>query len=144
MSPAQAAALTEEPNWVQMFEDSHGFGYENVLTEWRKWHATPTDDGRKMLAPSAAGVIALAELGVMPPRTLTDRPPGLFEEQHDAQCWFVSQGRAWSIVGIEDKTLFLDSFGDKKEIDLSRAKWDSYCDHYAAVLEAQRKTPRVS
>ena len=54
-------------------------------------------------------------------------------------CWFVSQGRAWSIVGIEDKTLFLDPPSDKKEIDLSRAKWDSYCDHYAAVLEAQRK-----
>ena len=138
MSPAEAAAITEEPDWVQVFKDrgSTEMAFENLLLEWRKWHWTPTDDGKKLMASSVDGVIALALLGIMPPRTLTERLPGLFEAQHDEHCWLVTEGRAWRILGIEDKMLFLDSFGDKKEINLSRAKWDSYCEHHAAVLKA--------
>ena len=141
MSPAEAAAITEEPDWVQVFKDrgSTEMAFENLLLEWRKWHWTPTDDGKKLMAPSVKGVIALALLGIMPPRTLTERPPGLFEPQIDDQCWFVSEGRAWRILGIEDKMLCLNSFGDEKQIDLTRAKWDSYCEHHAAVLEAMRR-----
>ena len=141
MSPAEAAAITEEPDWIQVFQD-RGAGemaFENLLVEWRKWHFTPLDDGRKKMAPSVDGVIALAILGIMPPRTLPDRPPGLFEEQVDDMCWFVSEGRAWRILGIEDKMLCLNSFGEEKQIDLTRAKWDSYCEHHAAVLEAIRE-----
>ena len=141
MSPAEAAAITEEPDWVQVFQDrgSGEMAFENLLIEWRKWHFTPLDDGRKKMAPSVDGVIALALLGIMPPRTLPDRPPGLFEEQIDDHCWFVSEARAWRILGIEDKMLMLNSFGDEKQIDLSRAKWENYCAHHAAVLEALRK-----
>ena len=141
MSPAEASAITEEPDWVQMFAGprlDQRSAFENLLIEWRKWHFTPLDDGRKRMAPSVDGVIALAILGIMPPRTL-DRPPGLFEDQVDDQCWFVSEGRSWRILGIEDKMLMLNSFGDEKQIDLTRAKWDSYCAHHAAVLEALRK-----
>ena len=140
MSPAEAGAITEEPDWVQVFKDrgSGEMAFENLLIEWRKWHFAPLDDGRKKMAPSVDGVIALAQLGIMPPRTL-DRPPGLFEDQVDDQCWFVSEGRSWRILGIEDKLLCLNSFGDEKQIDLSRAKWENYCAHHAAVLEALRK-----
>jgi hypothetical protein len=140
MSPAEAAAITEEPDWVQVFKDRGGseIAFENLLIEWRKWHFTPLDDGRKMMAPSVDGVIALAILGIMPPRTLPDRPPGLFEEQIDDHCWFVSEGRSWRILGIEDKMLCLNSFGEEKQIDLTRAKWENYCAHHAAVLEAMR------
>ena len=107
MSPAEAAAITEEPDWVQVFKDRGGseIAFENLLIEWRKWHFAPLDDGRKKMAPSVDGVIALALLGIMPPRTMPDRPPGLFEEQIDDMCWFVSEGRAWRILGIEDKML---------------------------------------
>ena len=141
MSPAEAAAITEEPDWVQVFKDrgSTESAFENLLIEWRKWHFAPLDDGRKKMAPSVDGVIALALLGIMPPRTLPDRPPGPFEDQVDDQCWFVSEGRSWRILGIEDKLLCLNSFGEEKQIDLTRAKWDSYCAHHAAVLEAMRK-----
>ena len=65
----------------------------------------------------------------------------LFEEQIDDHCWFVSEGRAWRILGIEDNMLMLNSFGEEKQIDLSRAKWDKYCEAHAAALEAQRKAP---
>ena len=146
MSPAEAAAITEEPNWVQMFADSGGseIAFENILTAWRKWHWTPVVvDGveKKKMAPSVDGVIALALLGIMPPRTLPDRPPGLFEEQVDDHCWFVSEGRAWRILGIEDNMLMLNSFGEEWQIDLTRAKWDNYCAAWSAALEALRKRP---
>ena len=139
MTPAAAAALLDEPDWVQAFEDrgSSEFAYENLLTEYRKWHFTVLDDGRKLMAPSTAGVIALAILGIMPPRTLPDRLPGLFEEQIDAHTWFVSEGRSWRILGIEDKLLCLNSFGEEKQIDLTRAKVGQLLrEHHAAVLEA--------
>ena len=136
--------ITEEPNWIQLFKDRGGseHAFENLLLEWRKWHFTPLDDGRKKMAPSVDGVIALALLGVMPPRTLPDRPPGLFEEQHDDHCWFVSEGRAWRILGIEDKMLMLNSFGDEWQIDLTRAKWEKYCEAWSAALEALRAESR--
>ena len=141
MSPAEASAITEEPNWVQRFVDSGGSetAFENLLLDWRKWHFAPLDDGRKKMAPSVDGVVALALLGVMPPRTLADRAPGPYEAQHDDMCWLVTEGRAWRIVGIEDAMLFLDSFGEARQIDLSRAKWEKYCEAWAAALEALRE-----
>ena len=139
MSPAEAAAITEEPDWVQLFKDRGGseFAFENLLIEWRKWHFTPLDDGRKKMAPSVDGVIALAILGIMPPKTLYGAP-GLFEEQIDDHCWFVSEGRAWRILGIEDKMLMLNSFGDEWQIDLTRAKWEKYTAAWVQALEAMR------
>ena len=170
MSPAEAAAITEEPNWAQLFKDRGGseLGFENLLLEWRKWHHTICIiDGveRKKMAPSVDGVIALALLGVMPPRTLPlpleykcvhghDRCdqmlPGpdcpycekterrLFEEQIDDHMWLSVAARAWRIVGIEDCTLFLNSFGEEKQIDLNRANWEKHTEAAVAVLEAMR------
>ena len=140
MSPAEAGAITEEPDWAQLFKDRGGseIAFENLLLEWRKWHWTPTDDGRKKMAPSVEGVVALALLGIMPPKTLYGAP-GLFEEQHDDHCWLVTEGRAWRILGIEDMTMILDSFGEGRLIDLSRAKWDKYSAAWAAAFEARRK-----
>ena len=145
LSPAEAGAITEEPDWAQLFKDRGGseIAFENLLIEWRKWHWTPTDDGRKKMAPSVDGVVALALLGIMPPKTLYG-PPGLFEEQHDDHCWLVTEGRAWRILGIEDMTLILDSFGEGRQIDLSRAKWDKYSAAWAAAFKARReKGPAV-
>ena len=59
-------------------------------------------------------------------------------------CWFVSEGRSWRILGIEDKMLMLNSFGEEWQIDLSRAKWEKYCDSWAAALEAMRETEKGS
>ena len=39
-----------------------------------------------------------------------------------------SQGRAWRVLGIEDKMLMLDSFGEQWQIDLGKAKWEKYCE----------------
>ena len=116
------AVTAEEPDWVQVFKDrgSTESAFENLLIEWRKWHFAPLDDGRKKMAPSVDGVIALALLGIMPPRTMPDRLPGAFEEQIDEHCWLVSEGRAWRILGIEDKLLCLNSFG-RREADRSHA-----------------------
>ena len=144
MSPKEASEILNEPNWAAQFADSGGseIAFENILTAWRKWHWTPVVvDGveKKKMAPSVDGVIALALVGIMPPRTLSDRLPGPFEEQIDDHCWFVSEGRAWRILGIEDKMLCLNSFGEEKQIDLTRAKWENYCAHHAAVLEAMQK-----
>jgi hypothetical protein len=72
---------------------------------------------------------------------MPDRLEGLFQEQIDDHCWFVSEGRAWRITGIEDKMLLLFSFGEQWQIDLSRAKWENYCAHHAAALEAMRAKP---
>jgi hypothetical protein len=64
----------------------------------------------------------------------------LFEEQIDGQCWFVSEGRAWRVLGIEDKMLFLNSFGEERQIALEPAsKWTKYCELHAAALEAVRE-----
>ena len=140
MSPAEASAITEEPDWVQVFKDrgSTESAFENLLIEWRKWHFTPLDDGRKKMAPSVDGVIALALVGIMPPRTLPDRPPGPFEEQIDDMCWISISARAWRILGIEDRMLFLNSFGEEKQIDLNRANWEKHTEAAVAVLEAMR------
>jgi len=155
MSPKEASEILDEPDWAAQFANSGGseIAFENILTAWRKWHWTPVvvevgrtkhgeaiTETKKQLAPSVKGVIALALLGIMPPRTLwPDRLPGPYEEQVDDMCWFVSEGRAWRILGIEDKMLCLNSFGDEKQIDLTRAKWKNYCSHHAAILEAMQK-----
>ena len=139
MSPAEAGAITEEPDWVQVFKDRGGseIAFENLLLDWRKWHFTPLDDGRKKMAPSVNGVVALAILGIMPPKTLYGAP-GLFEEQIDDHMWLSISSRAWRILGIEDRMLFLNSFGEEKQIDLNRAKWEKHTEAAVAVLEAMR------
>jgi hypothetical protein len=144
VSPAEVAASLDEPNWTAQWAllKAADDGFEVILDQWRKWHFTPVMvDGvqAKKKAPSIDGVIALAQLGIMPLRNHTEGQGGLFEEQIDDHCWFVTEGRAWRILGIEDNMLMLNSFGEEKQIDLSRAKWEKYCTAAAAALEAQRK-----
>ena len=145
MSPKEAAEITEEPDWLALWDALKvaDDGYEVLLLKWRRWHWTPGIEYRdnhgdmrvqKNLAPSVDGVIALANLGIFP--RLTDRPPGLFEDQHDDHMWLVTEGRAWRVVGIEDMTLHLDSFGEPRQIDLSKAKWDKYCEGHEKRLAA--------
>jgi hypothetical protein len=35
----------------------------------------------------------------------------------------------------------LNSFGEEKQIDLSRAKWDKYCEAHAALLAQMKRPP---
>jgi hypothetical protein len=126
-----------------LFADRGGteLAFENILREWRAFHWTPVGD-KKRPAGATEGIVALAILGVMPPRSLPDRPPGLFEEQHDDHTIFVSEGRAWRIVGIEDRMLMLRSaFSDEeRQIALDPVtRWAKYCEAHNAQLEARRK-----
>ena len=116
---------------------------------WRQWHATPVEisgQPRKQLAPQADAVIAFATLGLFPPRDMPDhlapRAPGRFEEQLDDHVWVISkESRAWRITGIEDKTMFMGSFGETKQFDLSKANWDGYVQLRVAELKALEKGP---
>ena len=143
MSPKEAGELLDEPDWAELWKvlQVADDGFETLLRRWREWNFTPIwIDGvqKKKLAPSVDGVIALARLGIMAVSSLTERSPWPFEEQVNAHCWFVSEGRAWRVLGIEDAMLMLNSFGEERQIDLARAKWEKYCEGAAAALEAQR------
>ena len=143
MSPAEAAAITEEPDWVAAVQGPRR--QPSMLSrisciEWRKWHFTPLDDGRKKMAPSVDGVIALAHPRHYAAQDARRPPARPLRGADDDHCWFVSEGRAWRILGIEDKMLLPQfSFGDERQIDLTRAKWENYCAAWSAVLEAMRK-----
>jgi hypothetical protein len=74
-------------------------------------------------------MIALAKLRIFPPRNLIKDVPrdGKCYEPDlgDDHLWLQIAGRAWRIVAIEDKMLILDSFGEDKQIDLNRARWEA-------------------
>ena len=76
MTPKEAGALLAEPDWAMLFADRGGteLAFENILREWRSFHWTPVGD-KKRPAGATEGILALALLGVMPPRSLPDRPP---------------------------------------------------------------------
>lgn len=145
VSPAEASAIElEEPNWPTRFEEHCGrwpklprylqedSAFEATLVDWRRWHAV---DGKT--AAAADGMVALAKLKIFPPRNLIKDVPRdgeLFEEQHDAHCWMTMSQRAWRVLGIEDKMLLLDSFGERTQVDLSKAKWEKYLDKAVEAL----------
>lgn len=138
MSPKEAGALLEEPDWAQLFKDRGGdeFAFENLMLAWRRWHWTPVlVDGVEKKKPAGAteAMIALAKIGVMPPRTLLGDG-----YQYNDHMFLMSEGREWRIVGVEDKTMVLTSDGAQWQIDLSRAKWEKYSEAAAAALEAMR------
>ena len=138
-----------EPDWTAEWEASLGddFAFEDLILHWRKWHFTWVEvrgQQKKKLASSIDAMIALANLGLFPPRDMPDhlapRAPGLFEEQHDAHCWLVSSdARAWRVVAIEDKTMILDSFGEAKQLDITRTPWVQVIERAVAVLEGMRE-----
>ena len=147
MSPAEAGAITDEPDWVEMFDDRFRseFAFEEVMLAWRRWHWTPVlvpvgrtkhgeviTEQEKQPASATEAIIALAGLGIMPPRTLEGDG-----YQHDDHCFLMSEGRQWRIVGVEDKTMILTSDGAQWQIDLSRATWGKYIEAAAAALKAR-------
>ena len=144
--------IYEEPDWRDRFEEEQNRwprlpkflaednAFENILVAWRRWHAV---DGKP--ASAADGMIALAGLGIFPPRNLIkDVPHGgaPFEEPHDDHMWLIMSQRAWRIVGVEDKMLLLDSFGETTQVDLSRAKWDKYIEKAAEALNARMQNAK--
>ena len=150
MSPVQAGAIEyEEPDWKERFEFhcarwlklprylAEDSGFEATLKDWRRFHAL---SGKP--APAYDGMVALAVMGIMPPRNLikdVERTGACFQEQHDDHMWLTLSQRAWRIIGIEDKIMILESFGEQTQIDLSRAKWEKYIEKAGEALEAMRK-----
>jgi hypothetical protein len=150
MSPKEAGELDiEEPNWHEAFESEQDRwprlpkelkedgAFESVLKRWRRFHAV----GDKP-ATAYEGMVALARLRIFPPRSIIkdiERTGACFKDQHDSQMWLTMSQRAWRIVAIESRVLFLESFGEQTQVDLSRAKWGKYCEKAAEALEAMRK-----
>lgn len=156
MTAAEAGAIElEEPDWhsrVRDYDDMHedapielkqDAAFDRVLYEYRRFHFTWVDNGKRRPLASSNAVVALAKLGIMAPRSRTKDIPHTDElhgYQHDDHCWLVNE-RAWRIVAIEDKTLCLDSFGDTKQVDLAAAKWDKYVEQRLQILQP-KETPQ--
>jgi hypothetical protein len=145
MTPREAGELElEEPNWRDRFEEhclrwpklprylAEDSAFEATLSDWRRHHFTWVEvDGKakRRAAKAIDGMIALAKLRIFPPRNLIKDAPrdGKCYEPDlgDDHCWLTISGRAWRVVTIEDRMLILDSFGEDKQIDLNRAKWEA-------------------
>ena len=149
LSPAEATAVEfEEPDWKERFEAhcsrwpklprylQEDGAFEATLVDWRRWHHT----GDKP-ATAYEGMIGLAALKILPPRSLIkdiERTGACFAEQVDDHMWLTMSQRAWRIIAVEDKMLLLESFGEQTQVDLSRAKWEKYCEKAAEALSAAR------
>jgi hypothetical protein len=156
MTPREAGAIDlVEPDWRQRFAEHCArfephladLAFQITLADWRKLHATLLPNGKRKPADAVDAVIALAALGVMPPRSLVaDVPRGglLHQEQHDDHCWIISfsEGRAWRITGIEDGILSLDSFGETKTLELTPSQWARH--HTAAMQWMKAAYPHLS
>jgi len=152
VSPAEARAVEyEEPNWKERFEDhcqrfvtlprylQENEAFEQVLKDWRRWHAT--DDKP---AGAVEAMIALAKLKIFPPRNLignTERTSACFQDQHDDHMWLTMSQRAWRIITIESQVMFLESFGEQTQVDLVWAKprWEKWVDKAVEAMEAWTK-----
>jgi hypothetical protein len=154
---AEAATIEfDEPEWRERFEAhcarwprlprylQEDAAFEATLADWRRFHSTPAGDKRRP-ASAVDGIVVLAKLGIMPPRSAwVDIPHGDAVEgyQHDDHCWMSYAGEQWRIAAIEDRILHLERMTfegverEKKQIDLNRAKWTSYVEAAAAVLAA--------
>ena len=149
MSPLEASEFClEEPDWQERFESycdawprlprylQEDNSFERVLKDWRRFHAV--DD-----KPAAAieGMIALAKLKIMPPRNLIrdiERTSACFQEQVDDHCWINMSQRAWRIISVESRVMFLESFGEQTQIDMTKAKWEKWTEKALEVLNATR------
>jgi hypothetical protein len=170
MSPAEAGAIEfEEPDWRERFLEyfkrieaptvaqrlatsaqqrllAEERAFEQTLTDWRRFHGQRMMvDGKRMVKQANAvdGILALAALGVMPPRSINQNIPRgspLHQEQHNDHIWLTVKGEAWAIRSIEDKVMHLwrgwEPDVERMSIDLSRARWSSYCDAAVAFLKA--------
>jgi hypothetical protein len=158
MNPAEAAAVEyEEPDWLERFNEQcarwprlprylqEDAAFEEVMRQWRRFHAEPAEVGKRIPRPASEAMIALAKLKIMPPRSAWNEIPhgGDVGYQHDDHMWMSYASEQWRITAIEDRMLHLEkmSFDDKtetKQIDLNRARWDKYTEAAVAVLEAMR------
>jgi hypothetical protein len=158
MTPREAGAIElEEPDWKIRFEEhvlrwpklpdylARDSAFEATMSDWRRFHFTPVEvDGKLKKRPAGAteAIIALAKLGIFPPRSLREDIPRdgkcLEPDLGDDHCWLQIAGRAWRIIAIEDRMLILDSFGEDKQINLTSARWEKYVEAATTVLDAAR------
>jgi hypothetical protein len=161
MTPREAAAVEyQEPDWRDVFETECARhpqwprylqqidAFEEVMRRWRRFHWTPVEikgEQKKMPAKAVEAMVALAGLGIMPPRSeYKSAWRGTLGYQHDDHMWISISGEQWKIAAIEDRMLILEkmTFSDKKpeirQIDLNRADWTKHTEAAAAVLEAMR------
>ena len=133
MSPAEAGAIElEEPDWKIRFQEhtlrwpklpdylAREEAFEETLRDWRRFHFTWREDGKKEFPKAPAGIIALAILGIMPPRFIGRDIPRSDETgyQSDDHMWMSVAGEQWRIIAVEDKMLCLEKgFEDKPEIE---------------------------
>jgi hypothetical protein len=158
LNPKEAGAVEiEEPDWRERFEThtlrwpklprylAEDSAFEATLQDWRRFHfAWGEVDGKaKRIFPDApAGCVALAKLGIMPPRFLIKDVPraDIGGYQADDHMWLSIKQEQWKIIGIEDRILHLEKrFEDKPQtmqIDLTKAKWTKYVESAVAVLDA--------
>ena len=137
--PPKVAQLLSTPEQVRLVAEDRAF--ERTLVDWRRFHRA-TIDGKDRPATAYDGMVALAALRIFPPRSIIkdiERTGACFKDQHDSQMWLTMSQRAWRIVAVEDRMLILESFGEPTQVDLSRAKWEKYCEKAAEVLEVMRK-----
>ena len=156
MTPAEAGRVEiEEPDWRQTFEErcsrwpklprylQEDSAFEEVLREWRRWHWTPIEingELKKNPAGAVEAIIALAKLGVMPPRSTWRDIPRADElgYQHDDHMWVSIAQEQWRILAIEDRQLILEKgFQELREtrmIDLNQARWNDYVKAAANLL----------
>lgn len=151
VSPAEASAVElDEPDWQERFEQhcarfprlprylQEDSAFESTMQDWRRYHKA-TIDGKDTPATAYEAMVALAKLGIMPPRNLikdVERTSACFQEQHDDMMWLTMSQRAWRIIAIESRVMFLESFGEQTQVDLTKAKWDKWREKALEALEA--------
>jgi hypothetical protein len=148
VTPKEAGAIElEEPDWSARFEEhcarwprlprylQEDSAFDATLRDWRRFHFTWVEiEGKPRRNPAGAteAIIALAKLGIMPPRFLHKNVPR--EEsggyQADDHMWLSIRQEQWRIVAVEDRMLCLEKgFEDKPEtmqINLATARWGKY------------------
>jgi hypothetical protein len=156
LTPAEAGAVRlEEPDWHELFEQQcarwprlprylqEDSAFEEVLRQWRRFHFTwgEVDGKAKRIFPDApAGCIALAKLGIFPPRFLIKDVPRTDAGgyQADDHMWLSINQEQWRITAIEDRMLHLEKgFEEPRQtmqIDLNRARWDKYNESASQAL----------
>lgn len=159
MSPAEAGALDFiEPDWRAAFEEECARkpdwprylqeldAFEAVLSRWRRFHHTGDEPGQRIPAPAIDGIVALAKLGILSPRSSARDVPrdGTIGYQCDEHMWLSIAGEQWRIAAIEDRMLLLEKMTfdsnqpETRQIDLNRADWSRHQEAALAILDAMR------
>jgi hypothetical protein len=160
LTPREAAAVEyQEPDWRELFELECARhpkwprhlqqvdAFEEVMRRWRRFHWTPVEikgEQKKMPAGATEAMVALAGVGIMPPRSEYKYLLAGLGYQQDDHMWLSISGEQWRIIAIEDRMLILNkmTFDDSKpeimSIDLNRADWTKHTEAAVAILEAMR------